>query len=101
MATVHHGWTLCFFVDEEVEIVPDQFHLAQSIVDAHWSSSVFFRTHNLPWALILNGLCVWVDQTVCTLLLTSIPSRRRHRKSARLNSSHVSTSYGVFCLKDK
>src|SRR5699024_12304305 len=28
-------------------------------------------------------------------------SRRRDRKSTRLNSSHVSISYAVFCLKKK
>src|SRR5699024_12105105 len=29
------------------------------------------------------------------------PAERRDRKSTRLNSSHVSTSYAVFCLKKK
>src|SRR5438067_3945945 len=29
------------------------------------------------------------------------PLRRRDRKSTRLNSSHVSISYAVFCLKKK
>src|SRR5690606_41728294 len=29
------------------------------------------------------------------------PSRRRDRKSTRLNSSHVKISYAVFCLKKK
>src|SRR5207249_11428692 len=29
------------------------------------------------------------------------PSMRRDRKSTRLNSSHVSISYAVFCLKKK
>src|SRR6266496_1059660 len=29
------------------------------------------------------------------------PSRRRDRKSTRLNSSHVEISYAVFCLKKK
>src|SRR5207249_7515050 len=29
------------------------------------------------------------------------PRTRRDRKSTRLNSSHVSTSYAVFCLKKK
>src|SRR5437868_7569977 len=29
------------------------------------------------------------------------PSRRLDRKSTRLNSSHVSISYAVFCLKKK
>src|SRR5690625_7078730 len=31
----------------------------------------------------------------------SSPSRRRDRKSTRLNSSHVAISYAVFCLKKK
>src|SRR5204862_8264819 len=30
-----------------------------------------------------------------------LTSRRRDRKSTRLNSSHVETSYAVFCLKKK
>src|SRR5690606_41674329 len=29
------------------------------------------------------------------------PARRVDRKSTRLNSSHVKTSYAVFCLKNK
>src|SRR5699024_2095651 len=32
---------------------------------------------------------------------TKPPSDRRDRKSTRLNSSHVSISYAVFCLKKK
>src|SRR5699024_12586886 len=31
----------------------------------------------------------------------SVPARRGDRKSTRLNSSHVSISYAVFCLKKK
>src|SRR5204862_6694265 len=31
----------------------------------------------------------------------SHPARKRDRKSTRLNSSHVETSYAVFCLKKK
>src|SRR5256885_14850898 len=30
-----------------------------------------------------------------------IPTRRRDRKSTRLNSSHLVISYAVFCLKKK
>src|SRR5207249_6128202 len=30
-----------------------------------------------------------------------LPARTRDRKSTRLNSSHVSISYAVFCLKKK
>src|SRR5699024_11775415 len=32
---------------------------------------------------------------------TITPDEARDRKSTRLNSSHVSTSYAVFCLKKK
>src|SRR5699024_12418851 len=35
------------------------------------------------------------------LLFTATPFRREDRKSTRLNSSHVSISYAVFCLKKK
>src|SRR5437773_8679331 len=31
----------------------------------------------------------------------AIPSSRRDRKSTRLNSSHITISYAVFCLKKK
>src|SRR5690242_20882375 len=31
----------------------------------------------------------------------SLPARRLDRKSTRLNSSHMSISYAVFCLKKK
>src|SRR5215510_15479319 len=37
-------------------------------------------------------------------MATGFPNRRvgpRDRKSTRLNSSHVATSYAVFCLKKK
>src|SRR5690242_1305954 len=33
--------------------------------------------------------------------LFSVEKRRRDRKSTRLNSSHMSISYAVFCLKKK
>src|SRR5699024_11454675 len=33
--------------------------------------------------------------------ITGIPSHVEDRKSTRLNSSHVSISYAVFCLKKK
>src|SRR5207249_5627935 len=36
-----------------------------------------------------------------TLFSQAIPSHRLDRKSTRLNSSHVSISYAVFCLKKK
>src|SRR5699024_12624780 len=35
------------------------------------------------------------------LQVSTLPSKSRDRKSTRLNSSHVSISYAVFCLKKK
>src|SRR5690606_40746353 len=35
----------------------------------------------------------------CRQSRTSSPAARRDRKSTRLNSSHVKSSYAVFCLK--
>src|SRR5699024_12281995 len=43
-----------------------------------------------------------VGETLMTLALTILPAYRGlDRKSTRLNSSHVSISYAVFCLKNK
>src|SRR5690242_21366687 len=36
-----------------------------------------------------------------TTFCARVPSRRKDRKSTRLNSSHMSISYAVFCLKKK
>src|SRR5438067_3477051 len=47
--------------------------------------------------LVIGGLCLLLPFVL--MLLLSIG--RRDRKSTRLNSSHVSISYAVFCLKKK
>src|SRR5207249_11238662 len=39
------------------------------------------------------------DLTVQQYILETIEARLQDRKSTRLNSSHVSISYAVFCLK--
>src|SRR5699024_11656731 len=64
------------------------------------------------WLLIVNSaspkppdtliVCVFLlasGSAISTTLVRSIPSRTEDRKSTRLNSSHVSISYAVFCLK--
>src|SRR5437868_11885365 len=44
----------------------------------------------------------WGRDTMISLEgLTLTTGRKKDRKSTRLNSSHVSTSYAVFCLKKK
>src|SRR5437868_9935286 len=39
--------------------------------------------------------------TAVEVAFSADPNRLRDRKSTRLNSSHVSISYAVFCLKKK
>src|SRR5690348_18136822 len=52
-------------------------------------NSVVFS--NKGWNLVERGVCRWTLQLL----------RSRDRKSTRLNSSHPSISYAVFCLKKK
>src|SRR4051794_41263414 len=50
---------------------------------------------------ILTGTRVPAPSVVRSRRATSNPSRSGDRKSTRLNSSHPSISYAVFCLKKK
>src|SRR5207249_6127009 len=54
----------------------------------------------------LSGISHWRPflsrkQTLCSPLYSLHAREYRDRKSTRLNSSHVSISYAVFCLKKK
>src|SRR5699024_11863056 len=67
------------------------------------SSVVFVRTHHCigRYSLLAHvqnhpGLPGTLDITI-----SGMPCSRTDRKSTRLNSSHVSISYAVFCLKKK
>src|SRR5207249_5045035 len=65
----------------------------------------------LPALREIQAVCVWLYEPVRHairphLLMADLPPDRRasmalDRKSTRLNSSHVSISYAVFCLKKK
>src|SRR5699024_11546922 len=43
----------------------------------------------------------FMDERIIELEIENIGDEAEDRKSTRLNSSHVSTSYAVFCLKKK
>src|SRR5699024_12616874 len=49
--------------------------------------------------LQISPLLLYYGATNLLLGLTSLMTGKRDRKSTRLNSSHVSISYAVFCLK--
>src|SRR6266702_5585168 len=55
------------------------------------SLTTLFRSRPRPDGDAGGGRCA--QRSACT--------RRRDRKSTRLNSSHVAISYAVFCLKKK
>src|SRR5699024_12565075 len=44
---------------------------------------------------------LWEAKKLCPSLIVIRFPQRQDRKSTRLNSSHVSISYAVFCLKKK
>src|SRR5438477_6016317 len=50
--------------------------------------------------LLLCGMADGVDEIAARLVIEAL-DERKDRKSTRLNSSHMSISYAVFCLKKK
>src|SRR5699024_12271862 len=59
-------------------------------VEFYDSTRKNYRGHRSQW--------VWQDYAITSHRWDLIPKcRREDRKSTRLNSSHVSTSYAVFC----
>src|SRR5438309_3804920 len=78
-----HSFFIFFFNDPATtEIYTLSLHDALPI----WSSTTGLRTGSV----ILGWPCNWGSG-----------GTRRDRKSTRLNSSHSSISYAVFCLKKK
>src|SRR5437868_14944276 len=65
--------------------------------------TTLFRSHE-PRALLRewrDGLIRWRSGRRHLMLTSDDTDDRSDRKSTRLNSSHVSISYAVFCLKKK
>src|SRR5699024_12785916 len=57
------------------------------------------------WVLLALFACAFLVPTIFSLTaqaaVLGASGREKDRKSTRLNSSHVSISYAVFCLKKK
>src|SRR5437773_3780882 len=47
---------------------------------------------------VLQNMAAAIGQFSPEMLLAFLEKRRSDRKSTRLNSSHITTSYAVFCL---
>src|SRR5699024_12186419 len=74
--------------------------LEQSVAVCHQKTvgRLHWRNQQFLMFLSLTNRCLSYDGTMNTRLSCWI---RVDRKSTRLNSSHVSMSYAVFCLKEK
>src|SRR5438309_6266711 len=60
------------------------------------------RSQRTQAALVISEACLSLVLVVgAGLLVRSFSNLRTDRKSTRLNSSHSSISYAVFCLKKK
>src|SRR5438477_9125653 len=59
------------------------------------------RITHMPHVIDAKGLLVLADRQDAVLNREVLSDSVRDRKSTRLNSSHMSISYAVFCLKKK
>src|SRR2546422_5293828 len=71
--------------------------LFRSVTVAAHSSAIAIESRMLIWA----HKAVHEISCCIKVCISSVLSRRRDRKSTRLNSSHGYISYAVFCLKKK
>src|SRR4051812_22957428 len=69
-----------------------------SYVENHYNSDVDIDASNSVWAGG-DAYAIWGDDT--TIATGGSVAGGRDRKSTRLNSSHMSISYAVFCLQKK
>ena len=69
VAAVDHCWTLRLFIDEEVEVVANQLHLGERLIDADRGIRVQLATHNLAERGILKGASVRVSVVLALRLL--------------------------------
>src|SRR5437867_9852956 len=87
-------------------------HFSLSCFHTHLSYSLFFffndpatteiYTLSLHDALPISCTPAWARYRLFKFTITAVrPSSERDRKSTRLNSSHRTISYAVFCLKKK
>src|SRR5699024_12057267 len=94
---LHHHWR-SGFTGSHLSYTNHPKHQCQAIVKVPGSFRPAARNEHLYSYCNFTGPMV---ETVGKSLRHSCRSELTDRKSTRLNSSHVSTSYAVFCLKQK
>src|SRR5699024_11239540 len=70
------------------------------LVEAHPDADLLLLDLNMPDTVGFNAL-IYLRNEYPALPVAIISAHETDRKSTRLNSSHVSISYAVFCLKKK
>src|SRR5699024_12252436 len=91
-----HSVFLLFFV---LRLGPPQSTLFPYTTLFRSTSRLIMRLHRLP--ILRSPKHTTSRSTCCRWLPVAISTMMKDRKSTRLNSSHVSISYAVFCLKKK
>src|SRR5699024_12841007 len=105
-------WRCLYFVDLVLSSSPSLFFSAVSFSAVFFSFLFFFLLIRRPPRSTLFPYTTLFRSSVSSFgvhwfaklkpkLTSAKPSHSRDRKSTRLNSSHVSISYAVFCLKKK
>src|SRR5207249_9280116 len=93
-------------IDQRLNAIADDNHHIPVLQDFMLVGEVAVTRHNVGSAfafVLVTGKAQDVIQRLDLALYTSavLDVNERDRKSTRLNSSHVSISYAVFCLKKK
>src|SRR5580693_10685948 len=73
-------------------VAPQHHQLKRTRISGLWVAMGFF-------AVVLLLLLIFILQNGTTVQIAYFGAHGRDRKSTRLNSSHSSISYAVFCLK--
>src|SRR5699024_11310435 len=95
--------------EEHISFADTQVQPRSVITSPEWSGSesggrryspfVVNVERNKPWHTLTGRLHFFLDHEWMQEYGEGLPTYRPDRKSTRLNSSHVSISYAVFCLK--
>src|SRR5699024_11530504 len=95
----------CIFVSNFLKTMnPDSLYAITPIDGRYLKTTEKLSAYFSEFALLKNRVMVEVEYFIALTEIDIPPLKYfdgRDRKSTRLNSSHVSISYAVFCLKKK
>src|SRR5699024_12704907 len=106
LSAVHLFDFYCYFFFDSCSDHPDLHSFpARRSSDLAWirphANLIFIGGFNIPFVVCIPITNVAESADVMKNVLIKTIASTVDRKSTRLNSSHVSISYAVFCLKNK